>query len=89
MPTSNFQPIRLLDPSCSYKLKYLMTNSVDPDQLVSSEATVCKGWVYLGSAGSGLIIIILIIIIIIININNNTVITLSIGTDRPSQTAIF
>ena len=32
MSTSNFQPIRLLDP-------YLITNSVDPDQLASSEAT--------------------------------------------------
>ena len=34
-PTSNFQPIRLLDPSCSYKFKYLMTNSAEPDQLAS------------------------------------------------------
>ena len=32
MPTSNFQPIRLLDPDCSYKYTYLMTNSADPDQ---------------------------------------------------------
>ena len=31
-PTSDFQPIRLLDPSCSYKFKYLMTNSADPDK---------------------------------------------------------
>ena len=38
MPTSNFQPIRLLDPTCSYKFKYLMINSADPDQLASSEA---------------------------------------------------
>ena len=37
MPTSNFQPIRLLDPS-SYKFKYLMTNSADPDQFASLEA---------------------------------------------------
>ena len=37
-PTSNFQPIRLLDLSCSYKFKYLMTNSADPDQVASSEA---------------------------------------------------
>ena len=37
-PTCNFQQIRLLDPSCSYKSKYLLTNSEDPDQLASSEA---------------------------------------------------
>ena len=37
-PTSNFQPIRLLDPSCWYKFTYWMTNSADPDQLASSEA---------------------------------------------------
>ena len=30
-----------------------MANSVAPDQLVSSEA-ICKGRVYLGSAGQGL-----------------------------------
>ena len=33
--TSNFQLIRILDPSYSYKFKYLMTNSTDPDQLAS------------------------------------------------------
>ena len=33
MPTSCFQPIRLLDPGCWYKFKYWMANSVDPDQL--------------------------------------------------------
>ena len=38
MPTSNFQPIRLLDPDGCYKFIYLMANSADPDQLVSSEA---------------------------------------------------
>ena len=38
MPTSNFQPIRLLDPDCCYKFAYLMANSADPDQLASSEA---------------------------------------------------
>ena len=58
-PTCNFQPIRLLDPSCSYKFKYLMTHSADPDQLASSSQlnwiyTVCKGRVYPGSAGQGL-----------------------------------
>ena len=37
-PTSNFQPIRLLDPDCCYKFAYLMANSADPDQLASSEA---------------------------------------------------
>ena len=34
---SNFQPIRLLYPGCWYKFTYLMANSVDPDQLASSE----------------------------------------------------
>ena len=38
MPTSNFQPIRLLDPGFWYKFTYLMTNSADPDQLASEEA---------------------------------------------------
>ena len=37
-PTSNFQPIRLLDPGCWYKFTNKMTNSADPDQLASSEA---------------------------------------------------
>ena len=37
-PTSNFQPIRILDQSCSYKFIYLMTNRADPDQLASEEA---------------------------------------------------
>ena len=36
---SNFQPIRLLDLGCCYKFTYLMANSVDPDQLASSEAS--------------------------------------------------
>ena len=31
MPTSNFQPIRLLDPGCCYKFTYLMANSADPE----------------------------------------------------------
>ena len=47
MPISIFQPIRLLDLYCSYKFKYFLTNSVDPDQLASSA-------VYPGSAGPGL-----------------------------------
>ena len=59
MPTSNFQPVKLLHPGCWYKFTYLMTNSADPDQLASSEAiwsghTVCKGRIYPGSAGQGL-----------------------------------
>ena len=37
-PTSNFQPIRLLDPDCCYKFTKLMTNSADPDQSASSVA---------------------------------------------------
>ena len=37
MPTSNFQPIKLLDPDYCYKFTYLMANSVDPDQLASEE----------------------------------------------------
>ena len=54
--TSNFQPIRLFVLNCCYKFTYLMANSADPDQLVSSESgsTVCKGSVYPGSAGQGL-----------------------------------
>ena len=35
-----------------------MTNSADPDQLASSEATVCKGRAYPGPAGQGLTLII-------------------------------
>ena len=31
-PTSNFQPIKLLDPDCYYKFIYLKANSADPDQ---------------------------------------------------------
>ena len=38
MPTSDFQPIRLLDLDCCYKFTYLMANSADPDLLASSEA---------------------------------------------------
>ena len=38
-PTSNFQPIRLIDPGCWYKFKYRMANKADPDQLASSEAS--------------------------------------------------
>ena len=38
MPTSNFQPIRLLDADCCYRFTYLMTNSADPGPLASSEA---------------------------------------------------
>ena len=37
MPTSNFQPIIILDPDCCYKYTYLMANSADPDQLASPE----------------------------------------------------
>ena len=39
IPTSNFQPIRSLDPDCSYKITYLMATSADPDQLASEEAS--------------------------------------------------
>ena len=42
MPTSNFQPIRLLDPDCCHKFTYLMTNSADPDKLASTEANSKK-----------------------------------------------
>ena len=37
-PTSNFQLIRLIDLDCCYKFTYLIANSADSDQLVSSEA---------------------------------------------------
>ena len=59
MPTSNFQPVRLLDPVCWYKFTYLITNSADPDQLVSEEANWSgsalfdKGRKYLDWAGPG------------------------------------
>ena len=49
MPTSNFQPIRLLDPDFCYKFAYLMANSADPD------LHCLQNRVYLGSAGQGLI----------------------------------
>ena len=39
MPTSSFQPIRLLGPGCKYKFTHLITKSVDPDQSASSEPT--------------------------------------------------
>ena len=62
MTTSNFQPIRLPDPDCCYKFAYLMTNSADPDQLASSEATdldlhCLQNRIYPGSAGQGLMFI--------------------------------
>ena len=38
MPTSNFQPIRLLHAGSWYKVTFLMSKSVDPNQLPSSEA---------------------------------------------------
>ena len=37
MPTSNFQPIRLLDQDFCYEFTYLMANSADPDQVASNE----------------------------------------------------
>ena len=58
MPTSIFQPIRLLNLDCWYKFTYLMANSADPDQLASNQLiwiyTVCKCRAHPGSAGSGL-----------------------------------
>ena len=58
MPTTNFQPIGLLDLDCCYKFTYLMANSGDPDQLASEQLIwiyiVCKWKVYPGSAGQGL-----------------------------------
>ena len=41
MPTSNFQPIRLLDPNCCNKFIYLVANSADPDQLASNLDLYC------------------------------------------------
>ena len=60
-PTSNFQPIRLLELESCYKFTYLMANSADPDQFRSQQiwiCTVCKARVYPGSAGQGLNMII-------------------------------
>ena len=49
---------KLLDPGCWYKFTYLMTNSADPDQLASEEAswsgTILFAKTYQGSAGPGL-----------------------------------
>ena len=39
MPTSNFQPIRLLDPDCCHEFAYLMANRADPDQLASESGS--------------------------------------------------
>ena len=39
MLTSNFHAIALFDPGCWYKFGFLMTNSVDQDQMVSSKPT--------------------------------------------------
>ena len=39
MPSSNFQPIQLLDPDCCYKFTYLLANSADPDQLALQKPT--------------------------------------------------
>ena len=60
MPTSNFQPVRLLDADCCYK--FTLANSADPDQLASESWLLQKpadldlhyrGRVCLGSAGQG------------------------------------
>ena len=40
----NFQPIRLLDLGCGCKFSYWMTNSVVPDQLVSSDEANWSGY---------------------------------------------
>ena len=55
MPTSNFQPIRLLNPHCCYRFTYLMANSADKMSCFFRSRliwiyTVCKGRVYQGSA---------------------------------------
>ena len=55
MPTSKFQPIRLLDPDCCDKFAYLMANSADPDQKPTDLDLLClQNRVYPGSAGQGL-----------------------------------
>ena len=46
MLTSNFQPIRLLDPGCYYKFTDSMTNSADPNQF--DDRGLCKCKVYPG-----------------------------------------
>ena len=49
MPTSNFQPIRLLDPDFWYKFTYWMANSTDPDQLANwSGSTLFPKAEYIG-----------------------------------------
>ena len=56
MPTSNFQPVRLLDLDYCYKFTYSVANSADPDQLASEDLDIhcLKGRVCPGSAGQGL-----------------------------------
>ena len=55
--TSNFQPIRLLDPDCCYKFAYLMANSADPEQKPADLDLHClHNMIYPDSAGQGLII---------------------------------
>ena len=58
-PTSNFQPVRLLDLDRCYKFTYLMANSADSDQLAFRSQliwiyTVCKDRAYLGLVWQGL-----------------------------------
>ena len=55
LPTSNFQPVRLLDPDCCYKFAYLMANSADPDQLASEEANWPGSTLFAKQGISGLI----------------------------------
>ena len=59
MPTSNFQPIRLLDPDCCNKFAYLMANCADPDQCLQKPTDLdlhcLKNRINPGSAGQGLI----------------------------------
>ena len=50
MLTSNFQPIRFLDPDCWYKFTYIVANSADPDHLASSEAN-WSGFTLFAKAG--------------------------------------
>ena len=55
VPTSNFQPIRILETRCRYKFTFFMTNSVDTDQLASEEALHhLQRQGYSGSARPGL-----------------------------------
>ena len=51
--TPNFKPIRLLDSGCWYNFTCLVANSIDPDQLASSEANISGSTLFAKEGVSG------------------------------------